>query len=211
MMNLSEEVIERRANELRVRLGLEAVSAPCMLSVLESFQERARHFSFRTANPGELGQDEALMDEAAHTLVVRESVMEDVKAGRERARFTIAHELGHYLLGHKGMKQRTQRLTAYPTAQDRIEEAEANLFASYFLVPTLLALDVNSPEDVAMRFQVSTPAAEIAFERVGRAKRKATGQRRRPPDSVIDFLKEAKRRGHPVRSDLSEFDSGEAD
>ncbi|WP_206520644.1 hypothetical protein, partial [Mesorhizobium sp. M1A.T.Ca.IN.004.03.1.1] len=64
-----------------------------MLSVLESFQERARHFSFRTANPGELGQDEALMDEAAHTLVVRESVMEDVKAGRERARFTIAHEL----------------------------------------------------------------------------------------------------------------------
>ncbi len=210
-MNLSEDTIEKAASEFRVRLGLGPISAPCMLNVLENFKGRARRFGFRTANAGELGPDEALMDEEAHTLIVRESVMEDVKAGRERARFTIAHELGHYLLGHKGMKQRTQRRTAYPTARDRIEEAEANIFASYFLVPTDLAWDAASPEDIAQRFQVSCAAAEIAFERIARAKRKATGQLRRPPDSVIDFLKEAKRRGHPVRSDLSKFDSQEPD
>lgn len=210
-MKLSEDIIEKAANEFRGRLSLDAVMAPCMLSVLESFQRRARNFSFRIADHRELGQDEALMDEEADTLVVRESVMEDVKAGRERARFTVAHELGHYLLGHKGMKQRTKRLTAYPTAQDRIEETEANLFASFFLVPTRLAWDASSPDDIAMRFQVSSLAAGIAFERIERAKRKATGQRRRPPESVIDFLKEAKLRGHPIRSDLSEFDCDDPD
>lgn len=209
-MNLSDETIEKRANELRDRLGLEKVYAPCMLHVLEVFQQRARSFSFRTGSSEELGQDEALMDEDAHALIVRESVMEDVRAGRERARFTIAHELGHYLLGHKGMKQRTKRLSAYPTASDRIEEAEANYFASCFLVPTGLAWNATSPEDIVMRFQVSGKTAEIAFERVQRAKRKATGQRRRPPGSVIDFLTEAKRRGHVLRSDLSGLeDDGE--
>lgn len=211
IMKLSEDTIEKAAIEFRGRLGLDAVTAPCMLGVLENFQRRARNFSFRTASYEELGQDEALLDEEADTLIVRESVMEDVKAGRERARFTIAHELGHYLLGHKGMKQRTKRLTAYPTAQDRIEETEANLFASFFLVPTRLAWDAATPEDIAMRFQVSSLVAGIAFERIERAKRKATGQRRRPPDSVIDFLKEAKLRGHPVRSDLSGFDDDDSD
>lgn len=210
MMNLSEDIIEKRANELRIRLGFEGVSAPCMMNVLEAFQQRGKSFRFRTGSVEELGQDEALMDEAAHTLIVRDSVMEDVKAGRERARFTIAHELGHYLLGHIGMKQRTKRPTAYPTARDRIEETEANIFASYFLVPTNLALDAVSPEDIAARFQVSLPMAEITFERIARTKRKAAGQRRRPPDSVIDFLKEAKRRGHDIRSDLSEFEDSES-
>jgi Zn-dependent peptidase ImmA (M78 family) len=210
MMNLSEDTIEKKAEELRTKLGLEAVLAPCMSNVLENFQRRARNFSFRTANSGELGQGEALMDEAAHTLIIRESVLDDAKAGRERARFTVAHELGHYLLGHKGMKERTQRPTAYPTARDRIEETEANFFASYFLVPTRLAWDASSPEDIAMRFQVSAPVADLAFERIARAKRKATGQRRRPPNSAIDFLKEAERRGYHIRSDLSGFDDEDA-
>lgn len=209
MVNLSEDIIEKKALELRAKLGLEATAAPCMLTVLEGFQRRARNFSYRVAEVGELGRCEALMDEAAHTLIVRDSVMEDVRAGRERARFTIAHELGHYLLGHKGMKQRTQSPAAYPTAQDRIEENEANYFASCFLIPTSLAWDVVSPQDIAMRYQVSSQVAEIAFERIGRAKRMAAGQRRRPPDSVIDFLKEAKRRGHPIRSDISGFDGTE--
>ncbi|MEQ1942328.1 ImmA/IrrE family metallo-endopeptidase [Mesorhizobium sp. VNQ89] len=206
MLNLSEETIEARAGLLRNKLGLEGISAPCMHGVLEAFEQKAKSFTFRVANSGELGQDEALMDEAAHTLIIRESVLDDIKAGRVRARFTVAHELGHYLLGHKGMKQRTKRLTAYPTARDRIEEEEANVFASYFLVPTRLAWDAISPEDIAMRFQVSSQVAEIAFERICRAKRKFSGQLRRPPDTVVDFLKEAKKRGHPVRSNLSDFD-----
>lgn len=207
VMQLSEDAIEKKAIQFRSELGLDEISAPCMLNALEAFQHRAKKFSFRTGSCDELGQDEALMDETTHTLTVRDSVMEDVKAGRERARFTIAHELGHYLLGHEGMRLRTRRVTAYPMAKDRIQESEANLFASYLLVPTRLAWDAVSAEDIAMRFQVSRAAADIAFERIARAKRKAAGQPRRLPDSVIDFLKEAKRRGHPIHSNLSEYDN----
>jgi hypothetical protein len=211
MSLLSEEVIEGKANELRAKLSVGAAAAPCILNVLESFQQRARQFSYRIGLPEELGEDEAVLDEATHTLIIRDAVMEDVKAGRERARFTVAHELGHYMLGHKGMKQRTGRPFAYPTARDRTDEAEANLFASYFLVPTALARNAENPEEIAMRFQVSLRVAEIAFERIQRVERKATGQRRRPPDSVIDFLREAKRRGHVIRSDLTHFDDGETE
>lgn len=211
MTKLSEEAIERAANRFRDRLDLKGVSAPCIMNVLEVFRQRGKSFSYRTGSAEELGQDEARMDETTHTLIVRDSVMEDVKAGRERARFTIAHELGHYLLGHEGVKQRTERPAAYPTAGDRIEEAEANLFASYFLVPTQQAWDAENPEEIAMRFQVSLSMAEIAFERIARAKRKAAGQRRRPPKAAIDFLKEAERRGYHVRSDLSGFNDEDAE
>ena len=132
MLNLSEELIRKSAAELRRRLGLGNVNAPCMYSVLEELQRITKAFKFKPALVAEMGTDEAFMDEETHTLSARESVLEDAKAGRVRARFTIAHELGHYFLGHKGRNRRNLDKSVYANARSRIEENEANLFASYF-------------------------------------------------------------------------------
>lgn len=205
-MNRSPETIENAAISVRRTLGIENICAPDMYYVLEKLQEKAKKFTFRPALTSEMGYDEAWMDDDAQMLTVRESVLQDARAGRVRARFTLAHEIGHYFLGHKGRRRRNPDKDVYGGAKERIEEGEANQFASYFLVPTELALNAANPEDISCRFRVSSGVAEIAFERIQRVKRKKSGERRRPPDSVIDFLKEAKRRGHPIRSDISEFE-----
>lgn len=205
-MNLSDEIIEKKTLDLRERLGISGVSAPNMYYTLEKLTAEIPRFSFEPALSSQMGSDEAVMNEETHTLTAKECVLEDAKAGRFRARFTLAHELGHYFLGHEGIRRRNGDKGVYAGPKERMEEDEANRFASYFLVPTELAMDATCAEDIAGRFQVSAEAAEIAFERVQAARRKITREKRRPPDSVIDFLQEAKRRGHPVRSDLSEFE-----
>ncbi|RWC47514.1 MAG: ImmA/IrrE family metallo-endopeptidase [Mesorhizobium sp.] len=205
MSSLAAELIEEQANSVRRKLNIENVPAFDMYYVLEKIQKLAKNFSFRSALEDELGDNEATMNDETGTLIAQENVLDDVKAGRTRARFTIAHELGHYFLGHEGHRRRNLK-GVYATSIERAEESEANIFASYFLVPTKLAWDAKSPEDISDRFQVSLQAAEIAFERIQTARRKATGQKRRLPDSVIDFLKEAQKKGYRVKSDISDLD-----
>ncbi|RUU25548.1 ImmA/IrrE family metallo-endopeptidase [Mesorhizobium sp. M6A.T.Ce.TU.016.01.1.1] len=206
MSDLSVETIEKRANFVREKLNMDNVFAFDMHCALERLQQNAKRFSFRCALDDELGDNEATMDDETGTLVARESVLNDIKAGRPRARFTIAHELGHYFLGHEGRRRRNPDKGVYVTFKERTEESEANIFASYFLIPTKLAWDANDPEEISDRFQVSLQAAEIAFERVQAAKRKASGEKRRPPRVVIDFLKEAQKKGYRVKSDISDID-----
>ncbi|RUX29173.1 ImmA/IrrE family metallo-endopeptidase [Mesorhizobium sp. M7A.F.Ca.US.011.01.1.1] len=205
MSNLTAEVIEEQASLVRRKLNIENVPAFDMYCVLEKLQQMAKKFSFRCALEDELGDNEATMNDETGTLVVQENVLDDVKAGRTRARFTIAHELGHYFLGHEGHRRRNPK-GVYAGSTEWAEESEANIFASYLLVPTKLAWDEKSPEEISDRFQVSLRAAEIAFERVQAARRKAMGQKRRLPDSVIDFLKEAREKGYRVKSDISDLD-----
>lgn len=65
-----------------------------------------------------------------------------------RQRWTIAHELGHILLGHKG--------------QNRVNEAETNYFAKELLMPmaVLVNMGATSVEDVCKVCNVSNVASE---------------------------------------------------
>jgi len=54
-----------------------------------------------------------------------------------RQNFTIAHELGHYLLGHDLLGKEYSCLFRNPTKQKKnLMEQEANYFAIHLLVPT---------------------------------------------------------------------------
>jgi Zn-dependent peptidase ImmA (M78 family) len=112
--------------------------------------------------------------------------------------------MGHYFLNHSGDRRRNPDKSIYVNSKERIEEDEANIFASYFLVPTDLALECQTAEEIACKFQVSNRAAEIAFERVERVRRRLSGKSRELPPSVVDFLQEAKRRGHTVKTTISD-------
>lgn len=205
-MKISTETIERKADEVRRKLGISAISAPDMSYVLEKLEELIPKFSVQSKLALDMGQDEAWMDDESHTLTVRESVLDEAKAGMGRSRFTLAHELGHYFLGHEGRRRRNPNKAVYAGSTERIQENEADQFASYFLVPTDLACNATNADEIAQRFQVSTKVAEIAYARVQSARRRTTGEKRRPPDSVINFLREAKNRGYSIRSDISEFE-----
>lgn len=59
-----------------------------------------------------------------------------------RQRFTIAHEIGHILLGHKGISYRDPNYQKYNDLIMRAKEANANSFAAELLMPKSLVRDV---------------------------------------------------------------------
>ncbi|MFU9945363.1 ImmA/IrrE family metallo-endopeptidase [Fannyhessea vaginae] len=59
-----------------------------------------------------------------------------------RQRFTIAHELGHILLGHQGISYRTSDMTKYKDTIRRMNEVAANKFAAELTMPKSLVIDV---------------------------------------------------------------------
>lgn len=84
---------------------------------------------------------------------------------RERKRFTIAHELGHILLGHVGKYELVSR---EPSPNDSPIEHEANVFASRLLAPAcvLWGLDLHTPEEIMRVCDISYTAASIRAERM---------------------------------------------
>lgn len=73
-----------------------------------------------------------------------------------RVNYTLAHEMGHIILGHTGSEH---------------DECEANRFASAFLVPPCVMSFMKergllrSPKDAARFFGVSLEAAAIAYKK----------------------------------------------
>ena len=55
-----------------------------------------------------------------------------------RQRFTIAHEIGHYLFQHEGNLLRTMDFDMYTDNQDYKNELEANDFAAKLLMPLVI-------------------------------------------------------------------------
>ncbi len=72
---------------------------------------------------------------------------------KARQRFTIMHEIGHIILGHKESSQYAEKC--------------ANYFAAYALAPTPMIGRLNCEDyiDVAKRFDVSKECADISFAR----------------------------------------------
>lgn len=84
---------------------------------------------------------------------------------RGRKRFTVAHELGHILLGHVG---HTVLLNREPSAQDNPIEQAANVFASRLLAPACVLWGCNAfePEQIMRLCDISRQAAEYRSARM---------------------------------------------
>ena len=83
-----------------------------------------------------------------------------------RKQFTIAHELGHILLGHP-LREGEQHTRVF--SKDRPEiETEADAFVARILSPAcvLWALGLHTPEEIAERCQISYTAAKYRAERM---------------------------------------------
>lgn len=85
-----------------------------------------------------------------------------------RQRFTIAHELGHYLLHHREKIQPRRQQGFF---QSQIHELEANAFAAALLMPkpeVIRAVRRGWPIGrMTQHFMVSRRALEIRIERLG--------------------------------------------
>jgi|SRR5579872_1265348 len=84
-----------------------------------------------------------------------------------RRRFTVAHEIAHFLL-HRGQLEKGELVddTMYRSGLSTKEEADANKLAAYILMPlplikSLAAQGVNDVDSLAEKLQVSRTAMKI--------------------------------------------------
>lgn len=96
-----------------------------------------------------------------------------------RQRFTIAHEIGHFVL-HRGIKLHVDEdfRVNLRDGSSSVEEMEANAFAAELLMPAsfmdretrkLGRIDEQGKKRLARRFQVSVMAMEIRLANLGLA------------------------------------------
>lgn len=84
---------------------------------------------------------------------------------KQRKRFTIAHEIGHILLGHVGKYQLVNR---EPSANDNTIEQSANVVASRLLAPAcvLWGCGVRNADHIVKLCDISKPSAEYRMIRM---------------------------------------------
>ena len=82
-----------------------------------------------------------------------------------RQRFTVAHELGHIILGHVG---RFDLINREPSSDDNPIEQAANVFASRLLAPAcvLWGCGVRSADDIMKLCGIGKQAAEYRMQRM---------------------------------------------
>lgn len=83
-----------------------------------------------------------------------------------RVRFTLAHEVGHILLGHLDFGETLHRNAENDVSDTR--EQQANVFARDLLMPAtvLHSLNIISADDISNICNVSMKSAEIRFNRL---------------------------------------------
>ena len=93
---------------------------------------------------------------------VREDIWERAVEGEGRDRFTLAHELGHYVLhARPGFARRRADGRTPPYRQS---EWQANALAGELLVPALMAGTCSGPAPAAQVFGVSLDAAQVQWK-----------------------------------------------
>lgn len=87
---------------------------------------------------------------------------------KARIRFTLAHELGHCLLGHLKFGKTYNRNSEQDFASMDVYEMQANIFARDILMPAtvLHSLDISSADDISNICNVSMQSAEIRYDRL---------------------------------------------
>ena len=84
-----------------------------------------------------------------------------------RIRFTVAHEIGHIVLGHVMPGQATCR-NREPSPNDDPAETAANQFAARLLAPAcvLWGLNLHTPEEISRVCGISMTAARFRADRM---------------------------------------------
>ena len=90
-----------------------------------------------------------------------------------RQRFTIAHEIGHLVLGHVGNGMATVE-NREPSGTERAEERQANQFAARLLAPAcvLHELGATTKEEIQRLCGISGQAAQFRAERMQELERR---------------------------------------
>lgn len=130
-----------------------------LLEVIEVILPRLSNFKFEFEihSDGVMGATEAAMSPDTMKMYIREDVYNQLHQGNGRARFTIAHEIGHFIL-HDGVALARSNDGKHKTYED--SEWQANFFAAELLAPCIACKEMGSVEMLVNNFGISYECAE---------------------------------------------------
>lgn len=160
-----------------------------------------RYFSQRGINPLTFGSKDAIIFSYKGMVIMAYDNM----AVRTRIRFSILHELGHFILGHNMDPN-------IPMALYKKQEVEANYFAAQLLMPEQVLGELRkrllclNAENVKRYFGVSREAADV---RLGSLEQGLSIRSRWPgeyDDIILSRYNEFIQLIAPLRTDYYSFD-----
>jgi Zn-dependent peptidase ImmA (M78 family) len=162
----SGEDIENLADAIRHAVGLENAPYFPVVEFLEfGLAEVVDGMFYDVQSADLLGGREGAVDPVKRALYIREDVYAAVTNHDRRARFTVAHEIGHAVM-HVGTLNRVlpRQQVIPPFCQP---EWQANRFAAALLMPRHLAAMFGSVTEISVKFGVSVPAARLRGKTLG--------------------------------------------
>jgi IrrE N-terminal-like domain len=191
---------ETTGSALRNELIVGAMSTAKVLQAFRLFLSRQRWtltvVQFEDCDPN----IEAWSDPQSKTVFVRSDVLELARLGNGRACFTLVEEMAHIRCGHSQIRHRKTEYSASERAHDGIssDERMAKMVAAAFLMPKEEIANGTSAQDVSNKFGVSLTSADIRLKDLARHGN-FVRERREIPESVADFVAEARRRAAASR------------
>ncbi|MFC5419334.1 ImmA/IrrE family metallo-endopeptidase [Bosea eneae] len=160
---LTDAQIDARALAHRRGLGFSDDEAVDVTTLLARLKARYPELSYECLPDGELAEAEAQWDSQGKRLLMSEAVFQAANRGEGRALMTVAHEVGHALLGHEGnlnrgpAGSRAERVSA----KLRSMEYQARRYAAAFLIPDTPAVRQLDASALSQRYRVSMSAAIV--------------------------------------------------
>lgn len=136
-----------------------------VMHVLELIMvDRLGLLDLKVCTKQEMGNAEGYTAPDGSFIALPEGVYEGAYNNNPRCRFTVAHELGHWLLHSNRPLGRVPAGECVPAYM--LTEPQANEFAANLLAPSSLILSTYSEADLQQRFGISKSAARNRLERI---------------------------------------------
>jgi hypothetical protein len=183
---LSVRDIEEKALAWREAFEESLSWSPDLLRILEHKLPRLYpDFALVVRPTSSMINVEAYTQFAPPQIVISDRVYEEAASLVPRARWTLAHELGHFVLHEAISKPRAVNPIRKSIIKHAYNSAEwqANKFAAHFLMPEHIASQFQAPEELAQNCNVSLTAARKRFNEMRREPIK------RLPNAVEEFLR----------------------
>lgn len=161
---LSWAKIDDLVDSCRAQYGLSGKSYFPIVELLELvMSNKLRMFDIEIVSRAEMPEEYATTSQDGRVLKIREDTYAKACAGEGRARFTLAHELGHMIMHCCGVE--VFALTSGEHVPHyRHSEKQANYFAASLLMPARFFSSTDNVELVCMRHGVSREAALIRIK-----------------------------------------------
>ncbi len=199
-MNKNRTPEEVKSEILKFMMATKLGNAPHldMMTLIVKAKEYLPGFNYLRVPDNEMPDALGMYDPNTNLLKIPERVFCAMNQDEPRARFTIAHEISHALLGHTEIRFRHTELKAYEKAKPNIrrEESEANRGAAFILAPDDVVATCTNIDEIMDRCGLSRKAAEIRKGEFDAEQRRKRGEQRPLPFKVAEFLREAKKKGY---------------